>query len=132
MVAVIADVPAPDDPYDPGTFDEFRRSLDDPRTPRDAYMLALEDGALVGFAHLGLIDAKPGHGIHWLTGVRSDRRGRGIARSLKRAQIAWAKDHGLTELQTENDPSNHAMRAVNARLGYQPRPDFIEMRGPLQ
>jgi GNAT superfamily N-acetyltransferase len=132
MTLVVADVPAPDEPYDSGTLEEFRRSLDDPSSPADAYMLALEDEVLVGYAHLGLIDARPGHAIHWMTGVRSDRRGRGIARALKRAQIAWAKDHGLTELETDNDPANGPMRAVNARLGYRPRPDFIEMRGPVR
>ena len=46
------------------------------------------------------------------------------------ATIAWAIDHGLEALETGNDEGNAGMR-VNARLGYQPLPDEIFVRGPL-
>ena len=42
----------------------------------------------------------------------------------------WAIDHGLEALETGNDEGNAGMR-VNARLGYQPLPDEIFVRGPL-
>ena len=32
---------------------------------------------------------------------------------------------------TGNDVANGPMRAINARLGYEPLPDEISMRGPL-
>ena len=54
-----------------------------------------------------------------------------MAGALKRATIAWAIDHGLSALETGNDVDNAPMRAVNARLGYQPLPDELTMRGPL-
>lgn len=68
---------------------------------------------------------------HDMTAVVPDQRGRGIARELKRATVAWAIEHGLTTLETGNDEANAPMRAVNARLGYRPLPDEITMRGPL-
>jgi hypothetical protein len=37
----------------------------------------------------------------------------------------------LTALVTGNDEDNAPMRAVNARLGYQPLPDEVFLRGPL-
>ena len=35
------------------------------------------------------------------------------------------------ELRTGNDVDNAPMRAVNARLGYEPMPDLLTMRGPV-
>ena len=58
-------------------------------------------------------------------------RGRGIALALKGEAIGWAIRHGLAYLETGNDPDNAPMRAVNARLGFRPRPDEVTMRGAL-
>ena len=66
-----------------------------------------------------------------MTAVLRAYRGRGIARELKHATIAWAIENGLTALETGNDEANAPMRAVNARLGYEPMPDEVLMRGPL-
>ena len=66
-----------------------------------------------------------------MTAVRRDWRGRGLATVLRRPTVAWAIDRGLTALVTGNDVDNASMRAVNARLGYVPLPDEVEMRGPL-
>ena len=66
-----------------------------------------------------------------MTAVRRTWRGRGLATTLKLATIAWAIDHGLTALETGNDEANAPMRAVNARLGYQPLPDSVILRGAL-
>ena len=66
-----------------------------------------------------------------MTGVRRDRRGRGIAGALKRAQVAWAKREGFERLQTENERRNEPIRRLNARLGYREAPGEVVMRGPL-
>jgi GNAT superfamily N-acetyltransferase len=66
-----------------------------------------------------------------MTAVRRAWRGRGLARILKEATIGWAIANGLTALETGNDVDNAPMRAVNLRLGYQPLPDEVFMRGPL-
>lgn len=53
----------------------------------------------------------------------------GAAGLAVRAVTAF--EHGLTTLETGNDEANEPMRAINARLRYQPRPDKVTMRGPL-
>jgi hypothetical protein len=49
---------------------------------------------------------------------------------LKRAQIAWASEHGYREIVTAMVDGNAAMRAVNERLGYEPLPAWIVVSGP--
>jgi GNAT superfamily N-acetyltransferase len=68
---------------------------------------------------------------HDMTAVLPAYRGRGIAKALKRATIAWAIDNGLVVLETGNDVENAPMRAVNLGLGYEPIPDEVGFRGPL-
>ncbi len=67
---------------------------------------------------------------HDMLAVRRAWRGRGIAQSLKAAQIAWALDNGLIELRTGNEERNTAARAVNAHFPYTPMPDGLAFRGP--
>ena len=49
--------------------------------------------------------------------------------ALKRAQIAWAAEHGFTEIVSEMVEANAAMRGVNARLGYRELPEKIVVEG---
>ena len=58
-------------------------------------------------------------------------RGCGIARALKRAEIAWAKSAGYERLSTTNELRNEPIRRLNERLGYRPVPGRIFLRGPL-
>ena len=51
------------------------------------------------------------------TAVRKGHRRRGIATTLKRAQVAWAAEHGYREILTSMVGGKAAMRAVNERLG---------------
>ena len=66
-----------------------------------------------------------------MTGVLRVARGRGIAQALKRAQIAAAKEAGFERLRTQNDLANAAMRAVNERLGYRSRLEWVHLSGPV-
>lgn len=68
---------------------------------------------------------------HWMTGVARAARGRGIAVALKQAQIAAAKADGWAFLRTQNDLANAAMRAVNEKLGYERRFEWVHLVGPL-
>jgi GNAT superfamily N-acetyltransferase len=129
----IPDIPFDGDvPLHPGTLDEFRASdLADPRALPDATFVALEDGVAVGYAQLAWDDPARGIAVHRMLAVRRSHRGRGIAAALKARQIAWAVEHGLTELRTANEDRNVAARAVNARFPYVPIPDQLILRGPL-
>ncbi len=128
-----ADIPG-DDPMAAGDLAEFRaRDVDRPGILPGAFMVALdhETGEVVGYASLIMVPGSRTVAWHDMTAVLRAWRGRGIAIALKRATIAWAIRNGLTALETGNDEDNASMRAVNARLGYQPTPDALVMRGSL-
>ncbi|MDQ5822311.1 MAG: GNAT family N-acetyltransferase [Actinomycetota bacterium] len=91
--------------------------------------VALDGNAVVGYARLcELSDRRLENG---LTAVRRSHRRRGLALALKRAQIAWAAEHGYTEIVTSTVAGNDAMRGVNERLGYRPVSEEIVVEGPV-
>lgn len=133
-LATFDDIPGGDDPIVAGDLAEFgARDVDRAGIPKDAFFVAVEPGSdhVVAYASLMMLSGSTTRAYHDMTAVLRDFRGRGIALELKRATIAWAIEHGLATLETGNDEANGPMRAINARLGYQPRPDEITMRGPL-
>jgi GNAT superfamily N-acetyltransferase len=93
--------------------------------------LAVAGDEVVGFATLAEQPGRPGVGLHVMTGVARGWRGKGIAGAIKRWQVEWAREHGLTTLETDNNDLNVPMRAVNAALGYRPLPDNVTMGAPL-
>lgn len=84
----------------------------------DPMFLALHDGEVVGCAGLGLDPDEPTRAESSLTAVRGDWRGRGLAIHLKQRALAWAAEHGITEVYTWTQDGNAAMRTLNTRLGY--------------
>ena len=91
-------------------------------------MIVLEDGVVIGFAILA-VDGDEGDHVH--TGVAAARRGQGVAESLKRAHIRWAKANGLRVLRTANEVRIPQISRLNERYGYRPEPAEIVLRGPL-
>jgi GNAT superfamily N-acetyltransferase len=133
-VEAFADIPGGDRPPVAGDLAEFAaRDVDHPGVPLDAFMLAIdtEHDVVVGYANLAYLPGSTTVAWHDMTGVLRSHRGQGIATTLKSAVIAWARRNGLTALDTGNDVANAPMRAVNARLGYEPMPNEIFVRGPL-
>jgi GNAT superfamily N-acetyltransferase len=100
---------------------------DDPR----AVFVALLDGEVAGYAKLSLLPENTDRAFHDLTGVRRALRGRGIAAALKRTQIAWAKEHGYTSLQTANEVRNEPIRRLNERHGYVVEPGVVIVRSVI-
>jgi RimJ/RimL family protein N-acetyltransferase len=93
----------------------------------DAVFVALAEDEIVGYAKL----AFPPEGtrvFHDLTGVKRAWRGRGIAGALKRAQIAWAKEHAYERLVTGNEERNEPIRRLNLRHGYRVEPGKVFLR----
>jgi len=66
-----------------------------------------------------------------MTGVKRAWRGRGLARALKCAQIAWDMKSGFEQLETGNEQRNTPMRGLNAQLGYRTVPGRILLEGPI-
>ena len=128
------DIPSADEPISVGDLAEFRkRDVDRPGIPQDGFIVAVDEetGEVVGYAALMFLPGRRDLAWHDMTAVKRSHRGRGIALALKRATIHWSIENGLIALETGNDETNAPMRAVNARLGYQPLPDLIEYSGPL-
>jgi mycothiol synthase len=97
----------------------------------EATFIALAGGEVVGYAKFSLTTARPQDAGHDMTGVKRAWRGRGIAGALKRTQIAWAKRAGYERLVTTNEVRNEPIRRLNERLGYQPTPGRVLVRGTV-
>jgi GNAT superfamily N-acetyltransferase len=120
------DMPLPGDVHYP-----LATWLRDEATRADGSFVAYEDGQIVGYAGLGEHANGAATAEHGLTVVRRDRRGRGIARALKLAQLHWASRSGVVELVTWTQRGNEAMQALNASLGYVNRSRVLTMQGPI-
>jgi len=123
----------------PGYEDEEHRSFEawlehDMQGPGDrpeGTYVAVAGDEVVGYAKLSFSTIAAATAYHDLTAVKRAWRGRGIARALKAAQIAWAKANGYEQLQTQNDERNEPIRRLNAEFGYAPAVGRIYVRGPL-
>ena len=123
----IPDIPVAE-PLDAGSEEEWRREELEHALP-DLSVIALADGEVVGYSTLG--DYGDGIGLHLMTGVGRAWRGRGVARTLKLAQIDAARRVGLRRLVAYNDAANAPMQRLNVALGYRLHPIYVGMRGPL-
>jgi mycothiol synthase len=100
-------------------------------TDPDAIFVALAGGEVIGCAGLLPDTDVPGRAEHALTAVRRDWRRRGVAAALKRCTLAWAAEHGLTEVYTWTQRGNDDMRALNTHLGFATRTESRTMRADL-
>jgi GNAT superfamily N-acetyltransferase len=104
--------------------------------PRERWLAGLPPDAFVAVAAeevvgYGIVRVRGDIGMHGITAVKRAWRRRGVARAIKNAQIAWAKQHGLTTLRTANEVRNEPMRKLNRALGYVPTRVRLVLRGPL-
>jgi len=125
------DVPGEDDavmaPFEEWLSMDMQGAGDRP----EATFLAVADGEVVAYAKLALSRARPAVAMHDMTGVRRAWRGRGVARALKAAEIAWAKESGYERLETQNEERNEPIRRLNERFGYVVTPGSVTVRGPI-
>lgn len=127
----IADIPGPDR-YDAGDFEHWLAAeLRKPGLMEDCSVVALAAGEVVGFATLVRLAGRPDVAEHEMTAVARAWRGRGIARAMKRRQLALARHTDLAALESANEARNASILAVNAHLGYVHTADLIQLRGPL-
>lgn len=94
----------------------------------EAFFVALADGRVAGY---GYLEEEDGVWRHGFTAVAREHRGRGIAGSIKRAQIRWAKAHGIGALETANELRVAPMLELSRRFGYERLYDEVVLRGPL-
>ena len=110
------------------TLEQWQRDwLDTP----EATFVALADGEIVGTAGVQLDADEPERAENALTATLRGWRGRGIGEVLKRMSLAWAAEHGISEVYTWTQRANEPMRRLNARLGYIDRGVSITVRRSL-
>jgi len=125
------DIPGEEE-TDVGELDEWlERDMRGGGDRPEAVFVAVEDGEVLGYAKLAFSEETTERAFHDLTGVKRAHRGRGIAAVLKAAQIAWAKDHGYSSLQTSNEVRNAPIRHLNAKHGYVLEPGVVIVRRVL-
>ncbi|TDD28757.1 GNAT family N-acetyltransferase [Kribbella turkmenica] len=85
---------------------------------RDLSVAVLDGGTVASFV---VTTADPERRVIWsnLTGTIPAQRGRGLAKVVKSAALARARDAGFIQAYTGNDAGNAPMLAVNSWLGYQ-------------
>jgi mycothiol synthase len=93
--------------------------------------VALDGETVVGYARLYDFGGQEHRVENGLTAVRRSHRRRGLATALKRAQVAWAAEHGYREIVTSTVAGNAAMQAVNDQLGYRPLKEDVVVEGPV-
>jgi mycothiol synthase len=120
-------------PDQPGRSEQVLASLEEWRSwgldphRADAYLIALDGTEVLGY---GFLDIEGESAEHGFTAVARDARGRGVASAIKRAQIRWAKAHGVRSLRTANETRLAGMLALNRRYGYVRLYDEVVLRGP--
>lgn len=107
-------------------FDNWRSWGLDPH-PADAYFIALDRERVLGYGYLEVDGEAATHGF---MALRREARGRGLAGAIKRAQIAWAKAHGVKTLRTATELRLESMLSLNERLGYRILYTELVLRGP--
>jgi mycothiol synthase len=127
----LPDIPGQEDdevePFEDWLAHDMQGSGDKP----EATFLAVAGEEVVGYGKYSLTAAQPTVAHHDLTAVKRAWRGRGVARALKAAQIAWAIENGYEELHTRNEQRNEPIRRLNERFGYRPGIGRIYLVGPL-
>jgi RNA polymerase sigma factor (sigma-70 family) len=93
--------------------------LEMPYVLPEAIFIAKRGDEYVGVSDVSLYEAMPGGLTGGFTGVKRGYRQRGLATALKLHGIAYAQAHGYRIIQSFNQPRQTAMRALNARLGFQ-------------
>lgn len=85
----------------------------------DGFFVAMDGDDLVGLSEPQRVEDDPTVLAQNLTGVRSEYRGRGIAKALKAKCALWAVEAGYASIRTNNAQSNAPMLSVNDRIGFE-------------
>jgi len=112
------------------TLERFRQmAFDGGQLLADLSIVAYAGDAIAGFTMTAKRQELDGY--TWMTGVERGFRGGGLGTAIKVEALSRAKAKGMRALLTTNDEPNKAMRQVNARLGYQPLPAYVQLEKPL-
>lgn len=113
------------EPPTPLTFEQFEELvLNDPEFLPGGTQIARIEGRIAGFSGLYRTEVE-GQLFQWLTAVKREHRGKGIAQAMKAHGANWAIANGFKTVRTDNDTRNAPMLAINDRMGYRRLPGMI-------
>lgn len=124
------DVPLPEPPTI-GAFEQFASRFDSPNYDANANFIALDGDRYVGLTGMWISLPDPHKLYTGLTGVVRSHRRRGIATALKVNGIRYARDRGVTIVETDNE-ENNPMFGLNLELGFVARPAWLDFRKVLR
>lgn len=128
---VRVDIPRASPPV-PLTHEFFcEQVIGDPAFDPATSHVAWEGDQIVGVCW-GFVSDVPGRFEQGLTAVVRERRGRGLARAMKRIAIEAAAQRGYQSIVTDNDTRNEGMLALNDSLGFHRMSALISMRKTYQ
>src|SRR3954468_3298020 len=124
-VAAAQDMPSTEEVSELPYEDWAHMVLDYPMFAADGSFVAYVDDEPAAVSLL-VADTETGRSSNWFTGTRRAYRGRGLGMAVKLASIAWAREHGITEMVTDNDETNAPMLAINTKLRFRPARRRVE------
>jgi ribosomal protein S18 acetylase RimI-like enzyme len=125
-VSVNREVPLPnhiDPALDAAVFADYLERA--PTSLPEACFIAKEGERYVGLCILHANEDDPTCLQHLFTGVDAACRGRGVARELKLATIAFARRRGYARIVTAVESNNPSMLALNESLGFVRRSGLV-------
>jgi len=120
-----ADVPT-SEPFVPLEMREFMEWFESPGLRPDRIWLAREGDDIIGISQLSYPPVRGVVSTDW-TGMARRARGRGIARALKCETLMQAIGLGVDRVRTDNDSTNLPILHLNETMGYQRRPDMVQL-----
>ncbi|WP_433166938.1 GNAT family N-acetyltransferase [Kribbella sp. CA-247076] len=96
-----------------------------------AMFVAVAGDDVIGVAGLMLDTDRPERAEVAYTAVRREWRGKAVASTLKRTSMAWAAEHGITEIYTWTQQGNDDMRRLNEHLGFRYGAVAVNVRATL-
>jgi GNAT superfamily N-acetyltransferase len=109
------------------TLEEWRaRTLDNPDLDGRISTVVLDGDRPVALAWL-LSNRERRRAVSDYTATAHSHRGRGLATLAKIASTRAAQKAGLESITTDNDVENTPMVAINAKLGFRPGPELVQL-----
>ncbi len=128
-----AEADMPDPPARPASAEEWRaRLFEGPRAwPETGVVITGPDGHLWAISAHNRLGERARQVEVILTAVARSRRGQGLGLAVKLAGLRKLRHAGIARVTTSTHVANHAMRAVNRRLGFRDLPASLILEKDL-
>ncbi|CAN5907698.1 GNAT family N-acetyltransferase [soil metagenome] len=131
VIELLGDVPF-GEPLEVWPFEKWcERWWGNPTFRPASYFMAFDGDELVGVSDL--FAAESADKMHTgLTGVRGAWRRKGVAQALKLEAAEYAREHGVTTIDTQNHSTNRPMLAINEAMGFVKQPALLFLKKDVE